>query len=355
MDLQQLLNPGPTPRARRRKQLTRDQRHEIFTLRKYYPQLSYKSIAELTGYTMRQVQWSCANPLTPRKDYRSHRSGFIKTPERQRLRDFLDQRREHRFIPWDALRFAIDDFPYGYDSVSTAMETLGFQRRVRGRRIHRTAANKAHRVRWAQDMLARFPNPEAWEAIGFSDETWAVNDPQWKQWATIHNTEDPDEFALLRRRPNGWMFWGQFAGRKKGPAFFWEKEYGGINAVKYQQHIIPLIHRFYQEEGLEMYQQDNAPCHRALSTRFALHQRGIEVMEWPANSPDLAPIENLWSWMKCRVEANYDIQSLSLAELRVAVWTAWEAIPEDFLLRLAHSMPERLRRVIENKGESIRY
>ena len=232
------------------------------------------------------------------------------------------------------------------------METLGFQRRVQPRRIHLTAANKAHRVRWAQDMLIRFPNPEDWENIGFSDETWAVNDPQWKQWATIHNTEDPDDFALLRRRPNGWMFWGQFAGGKKGPAFFWERQYGGINAVKYQQHIIPLIHQFYQEEGLVLYQQDNAPSHRALSTCFALHQRDIEVMEWPAYSPDIAPIENL---IKSRVEANYDIPSLNLAELREAIWAAWEAIPEDLLLRLAHSMPERLRLVIEKQGEGIRY
>ena len=78
-------------------------------------------------------------------------------------------------------------------------------------------------------------------------------------------------------------------------------------------------------------------------------------MEWPAYSPDITPIENLWSWMKSRVEANYDIQSLNLAELREAIWAAWEAIPEDLLLRLAHSMPERLRLVIEKQGEGIRY
>ena len=50
----------------------------------------------------------------------------------------------------------------------------------------------------------------------------------------------------------------------------------------------------------------------------ALHQRGIYIMEWPTNSPDLVLIKNLWSWMKS-FEVNYDIQSLGLAELRVAI------------------------------------
>ena len=43
-------------------------------------------------------------------------------------------------------------------------------------------------------------------------------------------------------------------------------------------------------------------------------------MEWPANCPHPAPIENLWRLMKYCVEADYDIKSLNLEELRVAIY-----------------------------------
>jgi len=56
----------------------------------------------------------------------------------------------------------------------------------------------------------------------------------WKKWVIIYDSEDIESFALVRKKPYGWMFWGSFAGGQKGPCFFWEKEYGGITGEKYQ-------------------------------------------------------------------------------------------------------------------------
>ena len=59
--------------------------------------------------------------------------------------------------------------------------------------------------------------------------------------------------------------------------------------------------------------------------------------------------------MKNWLEEHYDVQQLKLPELRQAIQEAWEAVPQDLLIRLAHSMPERLRMVIANGGGRIQY
>lgn len=351
-----LLNPS-TPKRPRFTYLTRDQRIEIRALREY-ARLSYEEIFRITPYTFRQIQTACTQPLTPRK---RHRKPRIRTPQRQQLKDWIQEHLtdpEFRFLPWSDIRLLLP-FPlssYGEAALFAALQALGWKRRKRPRKIRRTEANKRERVAVAREWLQLRPNPEDWEDVLFSDETWATNDPMWKQWVTIHETESPDTWALLRRSPQGWMFWGSFAGRRKGPSFFWEKEFGGIDARKYVSHILPLVLAFVSSQEEEvLFQQDNAPSHKARLTQQALREMGIKVLRWPPNSPDLNPIENVWHWMKNWIEHNCDVQSLSLWDLRVKIQEAWEAVPEEFLLDLAHSIPRRLRMVIEANGETIQY
>lgn len=69
-------------------------------------------------------------------------------------------------------------------------------------------------------------------------------------------------------------------------------------------------------------------------------------------NPDLNPIEHMWFWMKHKIETHYDIQRLSLPELRAAVLATWEAVPAGYLRSLAHSMP---RKVLEKGGDVTGY
>ena len=49
-------------------------------------------------------------------------------------------------------------------------------------------------------------------------------------------------------------------------------------------------------------QQDNAPADSLEERKIeSLASRNVHVIDWPVNSPDLMPIENLWSWMKREV------------------------------------------------------
>jgi hypothetical protein len=98
----------------------------------------------------------------------------------------------------------------------------------------------------------------------------------WKKRALVFDDEDIYEYSLPWRKAKGWMFWACFAGGTKGPGFIWEKRIGGIDRWKYIQYILPLVASFQQRLGRRIiFQQDNAPAHRAHATRDAFNAAGI--------------------------------------------------------------------------------
>ncbi|KAK3341845.1 hypothetical protein B0T25DRAFT_523079 [Lasiosphaeria hispida] len=162
------------------------------------------------------------------------RKPVLRTPQKIQLREFLLEDPAYRNLPWPDLRWYIPGFEiYGEEAIINALRAMGWKRRVRPRRIVLTERHKAARLTFAYEQLYLRPNPEDWERVLFSDETWATTSLMWKKWVTVHDSEDVEAFALIWKKPHGWIFWGSFAGAMKGPSFFWEKEYGGITAEKY--------------------------------------------------------------------------------------------------------------------------
>ncbi len=56
--------------------------------------------------------------------------------------------------------------------------------------------------------------------------------------------------------------------------------------------MLPSADQLFKDADF-IFQQDLAPAHTAKSTKSWLNDHGAGVLDWPANSPDLNPIENL--------------------------------------------------------------
>ena len=130
----------------------------------------------------------------------------------------------------------------------------------------------------------------------------------------------------------------------------------GMNAERYitkvvEPHVIPFL-----EQGAEnlIFQQDNARPHVARQTLDFLHAAGITLLDWPANSPDLNPIEHLWDELARRVNER-EVVPTTLQQLRVALLEEWDNIPQRTISTLIDSMRNRCALVIEANGGVTRY
>ena len=77
-------------------------------------------------------------------------------------------------------------------------------------------------------------------------------------------------------------------------------------------------------------------------------------MKWPAKSPDLNPIENLWGILARHLYKN-GRQYNSITELTAAIKESWDSIPDETLKNLVNSMQKRFIMVLQKKGIRISY
>ncbi|KEP46297.1 DDE family endonuclease, partial [Rhizoctonia solani 123E] len=153
----------------------------------------------------------------------------------------------------------------------------------------------------------------------------------------------------------GLMFWGCMGWMGTG---YGTKLEVPLNKEIYKEILEDEFLRSLEFLGMEseevLFQFDNARPHVAKSSLKWLEDHGIEWLEWPANSPDLNPIENLWSKMK-RELGEYESPPNGILELWERVQVVWDRLGVDYCRNLIESMPKRMALILKNKGKSIPY
>ena len=147
------------------------------------------------------------------------------------------------------------------------------------------------------------------------------------------------------------MVWGCFSAAGVGPLH----RINGIMDRFMYRDILERVMLPHAEDNMPLrwvFQHDNDPKHSSKVVKSWLAQKRVSVMEWPPQSPDLNPIENLWEIVNQKIDRENCTNSEILFK---RLEDAWNAIPANFISNLIASMPRRCQAVIENKGFATKY
>ncbi len=152
--------------------------------------------------------------------------------------------------------------------------------------------------------------------------------------------------------PQSVMVWGAMLSAGVGPLCFLRSK---VNTAVYQEvlehFMLPAADQLYGDADF-IFQQDLAPAHSAKATSIWFKDHGIPVLNWPANSPDLNPIENLWGIVKRKMRY---ARPNNAEELKATIRATWALITPEQCHRLIDSMPRRIAAVIQAKGAQTKY
>ncbi|GFW66660.1 transposable element Tcb1 transposase [Trichonephila clavipes] len=110
----------------------------------------------------------------------------------------------------------------------------------------------------------------------------------------------------------------------------------------------------YFGEGPFLFQQNKCSIHTSRLAQTWFDEMGVPKLDWPSQSPDLNPIEDLWDELERRLRSQPNRPS-SLQALTSAVMDAWKAIPIVTYQKLVESLPKRVQAVIHAKGRPTSY
>ena len=142
------------------------------------------------------------------------------------------------------------------------------------------------------------------------------------------------------------------------------KEAKNITSEEYESvmktTLLPEGRRLFSQGGGQAswtFQQDNDPAHTLASIHLRAwnrkHGSSVQFLQnWPPNSPDLNPIENVWGWMEAKINR---LGCNNWAAFKAAVHRVCKEVPQGMVSNLYGSMPKRMSLVLEKGGGKTGY
>ncbi|CAK9796279.1 Transposable element Tc3 transposase [Anthophora plagiata] len=193
-----------------------------------------------------------------------------------------------------------------------------------------------------------------WRNTIFSDEKkFNLDGPDGynSYWRDLR--KEPRYFAKRNFGGGSLMVWGAFHTNGMLKLAFPSKK---MNSDEYisilQNNLLP----FLQENNTInwSFQQDNASIHTSRKVIAWFEENDINIIKWPACSPDQNPMENIWGIIVTKVYAENQ-QYPNVSELKNAIIKISNEISTDIFRKLIDSVPDRVFELITKKGGPTKY
>ena len=170
-------------------------------------------------------------------------------------------------------------------------------------------------------------------------------------WRPRNRRTDPRYTQATVKHPPKVMVWACISGNGAGDIVILDPGTMVDRHVYFDiicEHAIPSMDRL----GCTRFQHDNAPCHKA---KFVMEylEHVCEVIDWPGNSADLSPIENLWPILKAGVA---ELKPRNVEELKAAIAEVWRTkVTPELCRMLCASIPKRICAMRNNNYYPSKY
>ncbi len=145
--------------------------------------------------------------------------------------------------------------------------------------------------------------------------------------------------------PQSVMIWAAMSSAGVGPLFSEVHSQHSHLPGNFRALHASFADKLYRDADF-IFQQDLALAHTAKGTKSWFNDHGVTVLDWPANSPDLNPIENLCGIVKRKMR---DTRPNNADDLKAIVKETWASVPPQQCHKLITSMPRRIEAVLKQK------
>jgi len=116
-----------------------------------------------------------------------------------------------------------------------------------------------------------------------------------------------------------------------------------------RSYVVPSCQWNSMDPGTFIFQHDNSSVHTAKIVKRFLSRSKIKVLDWPANSPDISPIERVWGYIDKQLN-HCDAPPKNKDELFARIEDIWNNLPPNYLNELYRELPEKIQMLVKTNG-----